>query len=198
MEWDPIPSPPPAYDKILATMSRELASYVLERDGGARRRFCDVLDRIVTDPGFTRSPGEFRVAILTRAGIAHNWCAVAESSEADLRAALRLLTTGLHVVPLEAVDRARLEYTIGNTLLNLYERSGDPQLLAAALRQAQLSVNNADNHSRLAALCLAGLATVQLALFRSTGDVRVLEAAVIKAQEAVSTGASSPLRARYL
>lgn len=72
--------------------------------------------------------------MLTRAGIAHNWCGVGESHDEDLLAARRMLTDGLGITAVEGTQQAWLEYGLANTLVNLYQRNGEAGLLDTAAR----------------------------------------------------------------
>ncbi|MEU4469439.1 CHAT domain-containing protein [Streptomyces sp. NPDC024017] len=135
--------------------------------------------------------------MLTRAGIARNWCGVGESSDADLLAACRLLTAGIRVAPAGGSEQAWLEYGLGNTLVNLYQRVGDEDVLGEALDHARRSVVCAEKDRRLAALCRAGLARALGIRFQLHGDPAVLTEAVAHAEWSVTIAGATQLGHRF-
>jgi tetratricopeptide (TPR) repeat protein len=195
--WHPLPDPPRHFRRALASAGRELADYMLSGDRSAQRRLAGAIDRIVQDQRFPAAPTAFRAALLNRAGIAHNWCGVRETDETELGEACRLLAAGLELAADVGVERARLEYNLGNTLLNLYQINGDSALLAEAVSYARRAVRHAGPDRRLAALTRTGLASALRVDFRVRGDLSVLEEAVDHAEQAVRTAKQTPLGHRF-
>ncbi|WP_176742679.1 CHAT domain-containing protein [Streptomyces agglomeratus] len=194
--WPPIPRPPVRFHTTLDVARRALADYV-NGDASARRRLAEAFDEVVSRECFPGSPLPFRVALLTRAGIAHNWCGVGESSDTDLLAARKLLMEGLRITPLGGPEQAWLEYGLGNTLVNLFQRAGGENRLSDALDHARRSVSCAGNDQRLAALCRAGLASTLGTRFRVHGDAAVLAEAVSHAEWSATTAGDTQLGHRF-
>ncbi|MGY1583234.1 CHAT domain-containing protein [Streptomyces sp. MN13] len=194
--WPQLPPVPLRFRAVLATAGRALADYV-EGDSPARRRLADALDEVVSHPRFGISSSAFRVAILTRAGIAHNWCGVGDTSDEELSVARMLLTGGLSITSLGGREQAWLEYGLANTLVNLYQRNGEEGLLDDALRHARHSVTCAGGDRRLAALCRAGLASILDTRFRAHGDMAVLAEAVAHAERSVAMAGDTQLGHRF-
>ncbi|MFF9410773.1 CHAT domain-containing protein [Streptomyces anandii] len=196
MGWHPIPNAPRHYRRALTRASRALAAYALDGDGTARRRFAAALDDVVGDARFGQSPLTFRTAVLNRTGLAHNWCGIAEPGTDDLDLACGYLTAGLRIAAPASVERARLEYNLGNTLLNLYQRQGDPGRLSEALRHTRASIEHVGTDEALTALCRCGLAAILRTSFRVTGDPEHLAEAVDQAEAALSAATTAALRSR--
>jgi CHAT domain-containing protein/tetratricopeptide (TPR) repeat protein len=194
--WPPIPRPPLRFRTRLAAAGRALAEYV-DGDAPARRRIAAALEQVLADPRFAACATEFRVAVITRAGVAHNWCGVAESSQAELRRARELLTEGLRIASAHSPDAARLHYAIASTVHVLYQFTSDPDLLTEALDHARRSVACAGDDPRLAAQCRAGLASLLETSFRDCGSAAVLAEAVEHAEWSVEVGGSTTLGHRF-
>ncbi|MGW2488365.1 CHAT domain-containing protein [Streptomyces sp. NPDC001606] len=194
--WPPILHPPLRFRGILVAAGRALADYV-DGDGPARRRLAEALDQVVANPYFGTGPREFQVALLTRAAVAHNWCGVGESNDAELARARELLTDGLQLATAGGPEQAWLEYSLANTLVNLYQRGSRPDLLTDALNHARRSVDCAGDDRRLAALCRAGLASTLDTSFRSHGDAAALAEAVEHAEWSVASAGETPLGHRF-
>lgn len=194
--WSPIPQPPAYFSPLLTAAGCALADYV-EGDRPARRRLAQALDEVVAHPGFSACGRRFQVAVLTRAGIAHNWCGVGEADDAELLVARELLVNALHVAPAGGTSQAWIEYGLANTLVNLYQRVSDEGLLDSALDHARRSVVCAGHDRRLAALCQSGLASVLHTCFRVHGDATTLAEAVEHAEWAVTTAGETQLGHRF-
>jgi CHAT domain-containing protein/tetratricopeptide (TPR) repeat protein len=198
LEWPPVPSVPRRYRRRLDKAGEALAAYVLDDDERARARLAHALDAIVDDPRFSDAPAAFRVALLNRCGVAHNWLGVLERDERELEVALERLSAGLAIAVPGSPERARLAYNRGNTLLNRYERGGDRAELEQALQDARQSVIEGGDDRALRALCLSGYAWILRVRFRLSGDRRDLDEAIDCAEKAHSLTGSAKLRSRYL
>ncbi|MFD7733175.1 CHAT domain-containing protein [Kitasatospora phosalacinea] len=194
--WLPLPHPPLLFRPSLAAAGRALADY-REGDRDARRRLAAALDRIVLHPRFPAAPSEFRLLVLLRAALAHNWCGVGESNDDELVRARELLVDGIRSARDTGPERAWLEYALANTLVNQYQRASLPDLLAEALVRARRSVACAGTDPRLAALCRCGLASILEIGFRTDGDPQKLSEAVEHAEWAVATAGDTPLGHRF-
>ncbi|MCQ4041440.1 CHAT domain-containing protein [Streptantibioticus rubrisoli] len=194
--WPPIPRPPLRFHARLAAVGRALADYV-DGDASARRRIAATLDKVLADPHFGACAPEFRLAVVTRAGVAHNWCGVAETNQAELHRARELLTDGLRIASAHSPDAARLHYTLASTVHVLYQFTSDPNLLTEALSHARRGVACAGDDPRLAAQCRAGLASVLQTSFRVCGSATVLAEAVEHAQWSVEVGGRTTLGHRF-
>ncbi|SHF87685.1 CHAT domain-containing protein [Streptoalloteichus hindustanus] len=196
--WRPVPQPPLRFRRALARAGKALADYVLDADKSALPRMAKALDRIVDSAHFGKSPKEFRIACLNRAGIAHNWMGVdASNTNAELTTARELFTAGLAIVEPGSHDQARFDYNLGNTLLNLYQRVGDPELLGGAERHCRRAVENAAGDQRLEALCRTGLGSVLRTRIRADGDLSALREALHHVRIAVATAGETPMGHRF-
>ncbi|MFP8882952.1 CHAT domain-containing protein [Streptomyces mangrovi] len=197
--WLPVPRPPIRFRARLAAAGRALADYVLDGDESARRRLSDTLDRIIADRCFATAPRGFRVSLMTRSGIAHNWRGVAEYDHGEILRARDLLTAGLRLSSPDGPDRAWLEYALANTLGNLREPGREAASAAEALGYARRSVAHAAGAGdpRLVAQCRSGLALFLGRLFRAEGGLPVLNEAIGHAEWAVAAAGQGLLGPRF-
>lgn len=196
--WDPMPDEPRLFKRRIDRAGRVLVNYVLDHKPRGRRSFADTLDRIVGDALFCNSPIAFQAAVLHRAGIAHNWMGVAESNVTELMIARKLLATGLEIVPEESANRARIEYALANTLLNMAEHGGDLALLDDAIAHARRSVMAGGVDQQLRARCLAELARILSRDFLVRGGIQKITEATDHAEEAVHIEGMGSRRTRFL
>lgn len=145
----------------------------------------ETLDRVVQDGRFAASPEPFRVAVLNRAGIAHNWRGGNQNSAEDLRAAVRLFTAGLRLVPEGSVEQVRMDANLAGTLRFLYQLTGERDALDTGTRHARRAVSHVRPGTALAALCHASLAGLLRIAF-ILGDIAALDEAIGQAEKAVA------------
>ncbi|MCP2256525.1 CHAT domain-containing protein [Streptoalloteichus tenebrarius] len=195
--WRPLPPPPRRFRRPLARAGAALADYVLDADRSALPRMATAMDAVVGSSRFDDSPVAFRIACLNRAGIAHNWLGVGASDNAELVTAHDLLAEGLRLAPPGSHDQARLDYNLGNTLLNLYQRTGTTELLTRAEWHCRRAVRRAVGDRRLEALCRTGLASALRTRVRVDGDVSALREAIDLARHAVDIAGETPMGHRF-
>ncbi|GAB3431348.1 CHAT domain-containing protein [Actinophytocola sediminis] len=188
--WQPIPDAPRRFHRSLAKAGTYLDRCVVDGDRSYQGRLIDMLDRIVADEQFARCPGTFRIAVLNRTGIAHNWRGGNQSSVDDLRSAVRLFTAGLQLVSDGSIEQVRMDCNLAGTLRFLFQLSDDPEAIPSGIRHARRAVSQVEHGTTLAALCHSTLANLLRVTF-ILGDITVLNEAIEQAERAVA--APSPV-----
>ncbi|PWK83754.1 CHAT domain-containing protein [Lentzea atacamensis] len=191
--WQPIPDVPRRFQRLLAKAGSHLDRCVVEGDLSHQILVAETLDRVVADRKFAASSVAFRVAVLNRAGIAHNWCGINESSIPDLEAAARLFAAGLHLVPAGSLEQVRLDCNLAGTLRHLHDWTGDRTRLDDGIRHARRAAAHVEEGTPLAALCHSALALLLRRKFL-LGDLDVLDEAIRHAERAASVPSLVELR----
>ncbi|MFC8447940.1 CHAT domain-containing protein [Kitasatospora sp. NPDC057223] len=188
----PVPRVPLRFRRTFTRAGHVLVDYTLWKPS-APRRLADLLDGVLSHPRFADCAPEFRVAVLTRAGLAHSWCAVGDNSAEATTTARSLLTEGLRLAPAASADEAWLHYALAHHLHGRYGRTHEPALLPAALDHARRAVAYTGEDRQLVALCRSRLAAVLLTQYREDGGTGVLAQALGHAEQAVAEGGDSPI-----
>lgn len=183
--WQPIPDVPRRFHRLLSKAGGYLDRCVVDGDLSYQIRVAETLDRVVADKQFAASSITFRVAILNRAGIAHNWCGINESSIENLEAAARLFTAGLQLVSPGSLEQVRMDCNLAGTLRQIHRMGSDPSKLDDGIRHARRAAAHVDEGTALAALCHNALADLLRTKF-ILGDLDVLDEAIEHAEHAAS------------
>jgi CHAT domain-containing protein len=202
--WQPIPDVPRRFHRLLSKAGSYLDRCIVDEDLSYQIRVAETLDRVVADRQFATSPTTFRVAVLNRAGIAHSWCGVNESSIENLEAAARLFTAGLQLVSTGSLEQVRMDCNLAGTLRHIHRMNGDQGKLSDGIRHARRAAAHVDEGTALAALCHTALAHLLRTKF-ILGDMAVLDEAIKLAERAASipsqiehrTGLADLLSDRY-
>ncbi|MFB7947581.1 CHAT domain-containing protein [Kitasatospora phosalacinea] len=192
MGFAPVPQVPFRFRRTFARAGRLLVDYTLWKPS-APRRLADLLDGVLSHPSFASCAPEFRVAVLTRAGVAHSWCTDDDNSAESAMTARRLLIEGLRLAPAASVDEARLHYALARLLHLRYGRTHEPALLPAALDHVRRAAAYSGEDRQLMALCRSRLAAVLLTQYREDGGTAVLAQALDHAEQAVAEAGNSPI-----
>ena len=198
LEWQQLPCEPREFRRQLAKAGAALVSFVLDGDPKGRRALARALDAIVLDPRFTQADLAFRVSLLSRCGVAHNWVGVMESDNSELEVAMERLSAGLVLAAPGSPESGRLAINIANTLLNRYQRHGRLEDLQGAEELLRDVLVEAADDEAVHRQATSGVAMVLLTRHRVSGDERVLDEAVRYAGDAVAASRTSPRRPIYV
>ncbi|MFD7733177.1 CHAT domain-containing protein [Kitasatospora phosalacinea] len=190
--FSPVPQVPLRFRRTFARAGRLLADYTVSKPS-APRRLADLLDGVLSHPSFASCAPEFRVAVLTRAGFAHSWCAVHDGSTEAATTAHRLLNEGLRLAPAGSTAETWLHYALAHHLHGRYGRTHEPALFLAALDHARRAAAYSGEDRQLVALCRSRLAVVLLTQYGEHGGTAVLAQALDHAEQAVAEAGNSPI-----
>ena len=196
LQWEALPEAPRSLRRLLAQAGSYLVAYVRQRDEQALADLAEVLDRAVAHRAWARADREFRLALLNRDAIAHNW--LGASSRPDAR---RHLDESIVILRRGIADAGgdtsrtlwRLQVNLSNGLVQRYQNSGNPEDLDAAVRAAENAMEVLPA-GQLPFLANSALATALRVRYRRNGDRADLEQATEHARAAVTACPEGPRR----